>query len=67
VALPADDYQRVLRYATLLTLDPARGQAVLGVPAAYMREAVQTRLAPFIGAVLGQLCGAALVCSAVVR
>lgn len=67
VALPADDYQRVLRYATLLSLDPASGQAVLGVPAAYMREAVQTRLAPLIGAVLGQLCGAALVCSAVVR
>ncbi len=67
VGLPAETYGRVLRYAVLLSLDPAGGRAVLGVPAAYMRDAIQGELAPAIAAALGLVCGAALRVTAVVR
>ena len=67
VGVAAEVYGRVLRYAVLLRLDVAAGEAVLGVPAAYMRDAIQGELAPAIGAALGLVCGAVVRVTAVVR
>ncbi len=67
VGVPAEVYGRVLRYAVLLRLDLVAGTAVLGVPAAYMRDAIQGELAAAVGAALGLVCGGAVRVTAVVR
>jgi hypothetical protein len=55
--VPSDDYSRILRYAVLVELDRAAGWVLLGLPADYMREQVERRLAGPIAQALGQVCG----------
>ncbi len=59
-AVPADAYGRVVRYAVALDLSRTHGEAVIGVPAEYMRAELAGVLAPALNWALGQVCGRAM-------
>jgi hypothetical protein len=57
LSLPAEDFNKVVRYASLLTYDPVAGIAVVGLPNTYLCKQVTTRLVFPIATALGQVSG----------
>ncbi len=57
LTLPPEDYNTVLRYATLEMYDPQAGVAVLHLPNVHLCRQVQGRLAAPITAALTQAAG----------
>ena len=66
ITLPGDDYNKTLRYATLLELDRVGGWALLGLPNEYLCEQVRSKLAAPVKAALRQVCGVAVDVAAAV-
>ena len=67
LSLSAEDFNGVVRYASLLAYDGAAGTAVLGLPNAFLCRQITIRLAVPIAAVLSQISGRPVQVHAVVQ